>query len=383
MQIVTTQKRWAVLVGINDYADKAFPQLRYCVNDVVSLEGLLRQVGYTVVCLHDELPMRDARFPRYGYIEAELKKLKDKFSKGDLLLVYFACHGTRQGDGTPRLVVEDTRAETLADTGIAVSAIERWMRESGAGQLVLVLDACRMGQGTDERNIEVVSEFIQDVYKRRPEGFALLASSTAEQVSREFGELQHGLFSYYVLSGLAGAAKVADSGQVTVGSLKHYVMGELTRESVVSGISQMPQGRQRGDLDLDNVVLVDEADLAFVKRPVAQKSGPNVQSGRNAQEQGVGAMQVPEQLSGDDYDQLVEALLSAFPNSELLAFMVKRALRQPLNVISQGATSYEVTVDRVVEWSKAQGKLQDLMEGALKKNPGNPKLRTLAQRWGQ
>ena len=257
------QNRWAFLVGINGYADKSFPQLRYCVNDVKSLDQLLGQVGYTVVCLHDELPVRDARFPRYSYIEAEFKQLKDTFGKEDLLLVYFACHGTRGGDGIPRLVAEDTRAETLTDTGIAVADVERWMRESGAGQLVLMLDACHMGQGTDERKAEVVSKFVKGVYERRPEGFALLASSTAGQVAREFGELQHGLFSYHVLSGLAGAATVPDEDRVTVGSLKRYVMGALTREAVKSGVSQMPQGRLQGDLDLADAVLVDGADLAL------------------------------------------------------------------------------------------------------------------------
>jgi len=43
-------------VGINRYVDPAFPPLRFCVNDVLALEQMLRELGYTVVVLHDDAP---------------------------------------------------------------------------------------------------------------------------------------------------------------------------------------------------------------------------------------------------------------------------------------------------------------------------------------
>jgi Caspase domain len=42
------QNRWALLVGINRYIDPAFAALNFCVNDVLALEKLLKQLGYIV-----------------------------------------------------------------------------------------------------------------------------------------------------------------------------------------------------------------------------------------------------------------------------------------------------------------------------------------------
>jgi CHAT domain/Effector-associated domain 1 len=94
-------------------------------------------------------------------------------------------------------------------------------------------------------------------------------------------------------------------------------------------------------------------------------------------------LQVPEELDSEAYSQLLEALMAAFLDQESLALMVKRALGKNLNLISQGASIYEVTVDKLIAWAEANGRLQDLMVGALHRNSKNPKLVALARKWGQ
>lgn len=86
---------WAFLVGINRYTDSnVFPQLKFCVNDVLALEEVLKQIGYEVVCLHDELDRGNPLFPTRDNVEAQLKLLCDNLQPQDLLWVHFACHGT-------------------------------------------------------------------------------------------------------------------------------------------------------------------------------------------------------------------------------------------------------------------------------------------------
>jgi len=43
------RNRWALLVGVNHYIDRAIPDLRFCVNDVIALEKMLKAQGYTTV----------------------------------------------------------------------------------------------------------------------------------------------------------------------------------------------------------------------------------------------------------------------------------------------------------------------------------------------
>ena len=103
------QNRWAFLVGVNHYREgRRFHRLNHCIGDVLALQDLLRSVGYGVVCLHDRLDENDDRYPDTAdTVVAEFRKLCQKIGPDDLLLVYFACHGTRQlvaGDEKPYLI---------------------------------------------------------------------------------------------------------------------------------------------------------------------------------------------------------------------------------------------------------------------------------------
>jgi vWA-MoxR associated protein C-terminal domain/Effector-associated domain 1 len=77
--------------------------------------------------------------------------------------------------------------------------------------------------------------------------------------------------------------------------------------------------------------------------------------------------------------ELSDALCTAFLDEESLDLMVKRSLKMPLNKIKQNAQNYEVTVEKVVERAISDGKTIDLIIGALKRSPGNPKLRKISQ----
>lgn len=224
------QNRWALLVGIDDYS-RDFSRLNFCVKDVQALETILRQLGYTVVCLHDRLNRDDDRFPTKNNIEAELLKLCQIVGSDDLLWVHFACHGTLV-DQNPVLIARDTRYATMAKTALALADIENLMRDSEAKRLMLTLDACHVGV---ELGRDITDpEFIRNAYELA-EGFALIAASTAQQVAQEWKEVEHGVFTYYLLEGLTGKADHANKGFTTVNDLQTFVVDHLKRWNVNHG----------------------------------------------------------------------------------------------------------------------------------------------------
>ena len=89
---------------------------------------------------------------------------------------------------------------------------------------------------------------------------------------------------------------------------------------------------------------------------------------------------LPE-LGLDQRNNLIDALVSAYPNENFLGLMLKRELGVKLNSIIQNARIYEETVDSLVEWAESNGKLKDLLKGAFQYNPGNPQLNKLVQEW--
>ena len=85
-----------------------------------------------------------------------------------------------------------------------------------------------------------------------------------------------------------------------------------------------------------------------------------------------------KKLSGVQMKALQEALLSAFPGTEALKRMLRIQLNADLEAIA-GGNSLAVIVFNVIEWAEAQGRLEELIQGAYEANPGNPDLKRFAE----
>src|SRR4051812_47165800 len=82
------------------------------------------------------------------------------------------------------------------------------------------------------------------------------------------------------------------------------------------------------------------------------------------------------ELTGTQYQQLQNALLSAFPSQTALAQMVRFRLNQVLSQIADGSNDTE-RVFNLIGWAETNGKLDNLIDGALAANPDNDTLRTV------
>ncbi len=270
------RNRWALLVGINRYIDPAFPDLRFCVNDVLALERRLTALGYTVVALHDRAA-EERLLPTRDNFEGELGRLCETAGEDDLLWVHFAGHGLLV-DGRPALVTREMRSYPLHNNPrypLFLDDVERMMRESRARRLVLTLDACHVGveMGRDLAD----PEFIRHAYELA-EGFVLLAASTAQQRAQEWEAEEHGVFTYYLLEGLSGRADRAGKGFVTADDLKTHTLDGLRRWNIThGGLLQEPTARIEG---LGDIVLADLRPPAVNVRPLTVHPNPFGYTGR-------------------------------------------------------------------------------------------------------
>ncbi|MEM9005496.1 MAG: caspase family protein [Cyanobacteria bacterium P01_F01_bin.86] len=384
------QNRWAFLVGVNHYREgRRFRRLNHCIDDVLALQDLLRSVGYGVVCLHDRLDENDDRYPDTAdTVVAEFRKLCQKVGPDDLLLVYFACHGTRQlvaGDEKPYLIFRKTRS-TLPETALSIVDFKQEMANSPAQRQVMLLDACHMGMGTAERGGDTTAEqqFIRNVYELAT-GFALLAASTAQQTAKESAELEHGVFSKFVLSGLAGQGQALVSNTdpqkrfVSVDSLRKHVFNKLLIWSAEQGYDQTPQGHAEGDLG--EFILVDyrHQDLPELATslPSSDMAVDSAQAGRGEakeidMDEVAKPANIPKTLAPKQMQTLQSALIEAITEDEL-AMVIKFHLKSSLNRISRAKT-YDKIIFDVIEWVNARAKFPELVRGAMEINPDNPEL---------
>ncbi|WP_424097397.1 effector-associated domain EAD1-containing protein [Moorena producens] len=82
-------------------------------------------------------------------------------------------------------------------------------------------------------------------------------------------------------------------------------------------------------------------------------------------------------LTGPQYQQLTNALISAFPDQQRLAQVVRFRLNKHLNSIAMG-NNLQAIVFGLIEAAEAQGWVDKLILGARESNPGNPALVAIA-----
>ncbi len=237
-------RRYAVLVGVQDYDHSRLNTLDYVVNDVVELAELLRRHGYEVTLLRSRA--EDARLvPTLGNIQARLAEVLEKCRRQDTVLVALAGHGLQFEKERPTdaedafFCPQDARPlPNRRETLLSLAALYKQLDDSGAGVKLLLVDACRddptVPRGT-RRGVD------GSTAPRPPRGVAALFSCSAGESAYESPRLKHGVFFHYVLEGLRG--KAAAEGEVTWDSLQMYVRRRVSRdigELIGGGVRQTP-----------------------------------------------------------------------------------------------------------------------------------------------
>ncbi len=86
-------------------------------------------------------------------------------------------------------------------------------------------------------------------------------------------------------------------------------------------------------------------------------------------------------LNGDEVKQLQRALISAFPSESALEQMVRFTFSENLKAVA-GGENYSDTIFNLIIKIESQGRLEELVRGALQENPTNPELKAFSEKWG-
>src|SRR4029077_10409603 len=108
---------------------------------------------------------------------------------------------------------------------------------SPAASRLLIVDACRSGSLIQLKGATPAPSFVVPAFTEPvPEGFAVLTSSAAFEDSQESAALGSSYFTYYVNSGLIGAADQDRDGAVTLSELYAFASSE-TRAATASSVA--------------------------------------------------------------------------------------------------------------------------------------------------
>ena len=239
-------KRFALVVGVDDYQDTQISRLVGAANDAKAIaDALVRYAGFPrdqVVLLASDQPIE--RKPTRGNILRRLSNLRGLIPTDGLLLVSFSGHGLDRG-GRGFLCPEDAQISgdmvLLEATAVPVDTVRDWIRQTGVQQAVIILDACRnnpSGRGETENRLtdSYARQFNFDVRNREVSAFATLYATGVGDVAYEYKEKKHGYFTWALVEGLKGAA-ANPKGEVTLEGLKNY-LEEVVPKQVALDLGQ-------------------------------------------------------------------------------------------------------------------------------------------------
>lgn len=268
-------KRYALLIGIDQYKDRDITPLNYASKDAENLANVLVEfAGFPkdqVVLLTSN--QSEEFKPSRSTIAFHLARLLKQVPKDGVLLVSYAGHGIEQG-GEPFLLPEDARVSNDIDllkiTALSLRQLSGWIADSGIGQVVVLLDACRndpaqsRGVGPNAMSEEFRRALNLEERNRGIQAFATLYATGVGEQAWESQEQHRGFFLGAVSDGVKGAA-ANPAGEVTLGGLIRYVEGKVPEQARKEGKEQKPFHDVGGGYKADELVIA----LAPVAAPPA------------------------------------------------------------------------------------------------------------------
>lgn len=235
-------KRWALVIGVDKYQDPQISPLKGSDNDArLIADALVRYAGFPrdqVILLSTDQPVE--RQPTRVNILRRLSNLSTAVPKEGLLLVSFAGHGMERG-GQAFLLPADAQISDqisfLEETAISMNRVKERIKETGVGQVLLLLDACRNDPGgrADAPNPlsnAYTNAFNFDVRNREVQAFATVYATGIGQRAYEYTEKKQGYFSWAIVEGLKGGA-ANEKGEVTLSQLVKYVQDTVPKRITI------------------------------------------------------------------------------------------------------------------------------------------------------
>ena len=270
-QLPERSKRYALIVGVDRYQDPQVTPLVGAGNDARSLRtALIRYGGFPedhVILLTSDQPAGSQ--PTRGVILRKLSNLRAVVPKDGLLLFSFAGHGI-QREGRAYLLSSDSQVngdlDLLEDTAINVgSQVRDRVEETGIGQVIFILDACRNEPGSGRSGTDnplsqgFVKQFSFGSRNREVSAFVILYASEIGHRAYEYVEKKQGYFSWFLVEALQGAA-ANNRGEVTLGGVIDYLQEKVPQRVALDlgrGKAQKPfaviEGFKANDLVLSFV----------------------------------------------------------------------------------------------------------------------------------
>jgi hypothetical protein len=196
-------RRYALVIGSNTGGGEGRDKLRYAGHDADTVADVLQQLGGV-----NKPDLALLSEPTTKTLDSELdaltKRVRSERKRGQRveLVVYYSGHSDESG-----ILIGGTRYE--------YGRLRERIRSVPADVHIAIVDSCASGSFTRTKGGTKVPPFLRDS-SNQVEGFAFLSSSSADEDAQESDRIGASFFTYYLVTGLRGAADRNRDGMITL-----------------------------------------------------------------------------------------------------------------------------------------------------------------------
>ncbi len=235
---------FALVIGIEKYSD--LPDARFAARDAKAVVAHMGALG---------IPRRNIIHLANGKaISSSLKKYLESWlprnvKRTSRVFFYFSGHGAPDPKtGEAYLVPWDGDPNFLKDTTYPVKKLYSKLNALKAKEVIVVLDACFTGSGGRSVLAEGVRPLVTKVNLGSYRGgkVTVFSAAAGNEITSTLKDKRHGMFTYFFLKGLNGAAKNA-KGRITSKGLYNYLKPNVQDEARRQNREQTPTLRTSSD----------------------------------------------------------------------------------------------------------------------------------------
>ncbi|MDE2143728.1 MAG: caspase family protein [Elusimicrobia bacterium] len=229
---------YAVVVGVEKYA--GLPDAAFAEHDAAAVRDHLVAAGYPA---RNVVLLTGQNASRAGLVKNLEAWLPNNVNSRSTVFFYYSGHGAPDAASHQGyLVPSDGDPQYLEETAYPVKRLYAKLNALKARRVIVALDSCFSGAG----GRSVLAKGTRPLVSKIDLGFngtgkvVGLSASGSAQISGTADDRGHGLFTYYFLKGLDGAAAGPD-GHVTLRNLFDYLSPKVRDDAQRQNREQAPQ----------------------------------------------------------------------------------------------------------------------------------------------
>ena len=229
---------FALVIGVEKYSND-LPEAQFAERDALAVKSHLLAMGYPERNIKVLQGSRAVRSSLEAYLEDWLPK---NVKPEGTVFVYFSGHGAPDPEsGQAYLVPWDGDPAYLSRTAYPLKRLYGSLKALKAKRVLVALDSCFSGAGGRSVLTRGTRPLVNkvDLGSSSDIGSVVFTASGANQISGTIDSQGHGLFTYFFLKGLDGAAAGA-RGAVSAKGLYDYLSPKVADEASRGNRTQSP-----------------------------------------------------------------------------------------------------------------------------------------------